>query len=123
MPDDFRQAARRICAAMAAAPDMVSAPGAFNSELLNFSDGGVIAKGGAEGLFAAGIADSRGLGLAVKAADGSGRPPPPVVMRILEHYGALTESAIEALGRFRRPSVCNCHGTVVGAIEPIFELT
>lgn len=122
MPDDFRDAARRVCAAMAAAPDMVSAPGAFNSELLGAGNGHLVAKAGAEGLFALGIIDPRHLGLAAKIADGSSRAQAAIVMHLLTQLGAISDSAHETLARFITPDVCNCHGRIVGQIEPVFEL-
>lgn len=122
LPEDFQAAARRIVAAMAAAPDLVSAPGAFNSELLAAGEGGVVAKGGAEGLFALGIVDSRGLGAAIKMSDGSFRAMAPVVLKVLDRFGALPPAGQERLRAHYRPEIRNCHGTLVGHIEPAFEL-
>ena len=123
MPAGFAAAARRIVQAMAAAPQMISGPGAFNTELLDAANGHLVAKGGAEGLYAVGIADPRGLGLAVKIADGSARALPPVVVKALRQLGALSAAQLEALQSHAAPAVTNCHGTVVGAIESVVELT
>jgi L-asparaginase II len=123
MPPDFAAAARRIVQAMAAAPEMISGSGAFNTELLDAANGHLVAKGGAEGLYAVGIADPRGLGLAVKIADGSARALPPVVVKALRQLGALSAAQLEALQSHAAPAVTNCHGTVVGAIESVVELT
>jgi L-asparaginase II len=114
LPEDLRQAAQRLTAAMAAHPEMVQGSGSFNTALLRETAGAVVAKGGAEGLFALGLAES-GLGLAVKAADGSGRPWPPVVMALLQ--GQLSPLP-PGLARWARPEQTNCHGTIVGATEP-----
>jgi L-asparaginase II len=122
MPEDFRLAAERIMSAMAIAPDFVSAPGAFNSELLSAGEGRIAAKAGAEGLFALGARDPRHLGIAMKVADGSSRGQPPAILRVLDHYGLLSPGAQQRLERFYRPTVTNCHGQAVGAIEPVFEL-
>jgi L-asparaginase II len=122
MPDEFRVAAERIVAAMAIAPDFVSAPGAFNSELLSAGEGRLAAKAGAEGLFAVGAKEPRHLGIAMKTADGSSRAQPPTILRVLEHFGLLSPGGQERLARFYKPAVTNCHGQVVGAVEAVFEL-
>ena len=69
-----------------------------------------------------GLSDPRHLGVAVKTADGSGRPLAPVIMALLEHLGGLSESALERLQSFRRPAIVNCHGTTVGVVEVVVEL-
>lgn len=118
MPPDFAAAAKRILQAMATAPEMISAPRAFNSDLLDVGNGHLVAKGGAEGLMCVGIVDPRGLGLAVKVADGSFRPLPPVTIKALHGLGALSEAQMEALQQHAHPQVTNCHGVVVGEIIP-----
>ena len=70
---------------------------------------GLIAKDGAEGVFAAALPDGRAL--AVKVLDGSARPLPPVVAAVLR---ALGEPVDDALGRV---DVLG-HGAPVGRVEP-----
>ena len=122
MAGDFQVAARRLAAAMAIAPEMISSPGAFNSELLAAGEGRLVAKGGAEGLFCVGISDPRGLGLAVKEADGSGRALAPVVLHLLKALGAVSAAGLEQLASFVEPEVRNCHGAVVGSVEVVFDI-
>lgn len=122
MTPNFARAANRLRAATAVAPEMVSSPGAFNSELLSVAAGHLVAKGGAEGLFGVGVADPRGLGLAVKVADGSGRPHGPLVVRALEKLGALSTTQVEALDRFVNMRTVNCHGTLAGSVRPVVEV-
>lgn len=122
LSDDLRAAATRIMAATALAPDMVSAPGAFNSELLAAGEGRLIAKGGAEGAFLVGLRDPRRLGLAMKFADGSGRAIAPVTLAALEAVGGLSPSARGQLERFASPPIHNCHGAHVGDIVATLEL-
>jgi L-asparaginase II len=100
---------------------MVASRGNFNTELLAGFAGDCVAKSGAEGLFCAGFA-SRGLGVAVRVGDGSHRPQPPVVMRILHQLG-LAAKSLQALARFEREPVHNCRGEAVGWVEATaFEL-
>lgn len=119
MPRDFAAAAKRIVQAMATAPEMISAPRAFNSDLLDVGNGHLVAKGGAEGLMCVGIVDPRGLGLAVKTADGSFRALPAVTIRALHNLGALSEAQMAALQQHAHPQVTNCHGMVVGEVCPV----
>jgi len=122
LPDDLRAAATRVVAAMAFAPDMVSAPGAFNSELLAAGEGRLVAKGGAEGAFLVGLRDPRRLGIAMKIADGSGRPLSAITLAALEAVGGLSPTAAGRLKRFRRPPIHNCHGTHVGDVVAALKL-
>jgi len=115
LPENLRQATTRITGAMAAAPEMVSAVGSFNTELMRLTGGRVIAKGGAEGLFCMGAPD-REIGIAFKVADGSGRAHAPVVIEVLRR--AKVELPDELIARFARPPVTNCHADEVGHIEP-----
>jgi L-asparaginase II len=123
MPPDFAAAARRIGQAMATAPEMISAPRAFNSDLLDAGNGHLVAKGGAEGLMCVGIVDPRGLGLAVKAADGAFRALAPVTIALLRELGALSDAQVETLGSHARAPIANCHGVLVGAVEPSVHVT
>ena len=118
LPPDLREAAVEVAAAMVAYPELVQAEGGFNTELLRAGAGRVVAKGGAEGLFALGLAD-RGLGLAIKVSDGSGRPWPPVVCALLR---ATPEGCPSELEPFARPRQTNCHGAVVGYLEAAPQL-
>jgi L-asparaginase II len=121
VPRGLRAAALAIRQATGAHPHMVASRGNFNTELLAGFAGDCVAKSGAEGLFCAGFA-SRGLGVAVRVGDGSHRPQPPVVMRILHQLG-LAAKSLQALARFEREPVHNCRGEAVGWVEATaFEL-
>jgi L-asparaginase II len=108
----------RVRQAMAAYPDMVSGPGQFNTELLRQWGPAIVAKGGAEGLFCLGLAD-RGLGVALKVADGSARGIAPALLQALHELGVLPAAVREALAAFVTPEVRNSHGLTVGDIRPV----
>lgn len=112
LPEELQEAARRVTAAMSAHPEMVQGPGSLNTDLLRENAGAVIAKGGAEGLFALGLPEAE-LGLAVKIADGAGRAWPPVVLALLAGILSLPRG----LKRWARPEQTNCRGAVVGHLE------
>lgn len=71
----------------------------------------VIIKAGAEGVFMAALPE-RGLGLAVKAADGAARAAEVAISSVLAHLGALPGDAVA------KP-VTNVAGLVVGSVAPV----
>jgi len=113
LPEKVALAARRLTAAMIAHPELVQGPSSFNTALLQETAGAVIAKGGAEGLFALALTGS-GLGLAIKVSDGSGRPWPPVVMALL---APQLSPLPPGLAVYAEPEQTNCHGAVVGTVR------
>ncbi len=114
LPDALAPASRRLCDAMAAKPVMVSAKGSFNTELLRLGGGDIVAKGGAEGLFCMASRD-RGIGIAVKSSDGSGRPHAPVIISLMRQ--ARIDVPEDLAERFERVPVTNCHAETVGYVE------
>lgn len=93
----------RVRAAMGERPDLVGGPGCADTELMT-ADARVVAKRGAEGVLAAGIARDQGpLGVAVKVADGGSRGAVPPVAAILRALGAtvpgdLARTPVDARG-------------------------
>jgi L-asparaginase II len=87
----------RVRAAMSARPDLVGGRGCPDT-LLMVADQRVVAKRGAEAVFAAGLATSagpgQGLGVAVKVADGGNRAAAPVVAAVLRELGAVVPAAV-----------------------------
>lgn len=117
LPDKLREAATRARAAMGAHPEMVSAPGTFNTELLRAYAPGLVAKGGAEGLFGIGFADD-GCAIAVKIDDGNARAMPAVCIALLRLMDRLDAEKEKALSSFAEPPVKNCREEIVGQIRP-----
>jgi L-asparaginase II len=105
--------ARRAVEAMAAHPYLVAGRDRVCTALMEAAPG-VVVKAGAEGLLCALVLD-RGLGIAVKVADGSARAADPALLRTLRQIDALDEDGVEALSPFVRPSV-------LGGGEPVGEL-
>jgi L-asparaginase II len=89
----------RIAAAMRAHPELVGGVGATDTELMR-ADPGVAAKGGAEGLI---CASGRGMGLALKVADGNPRAQRPALAAFALQLGV-------PLPEFEQVPVSNRHG-------------
>ena len=117
LPDELADAAGRVRAAMAAHPEIISAPGAFNTELLAAYSPGLVAKGGAEAVFCMGFADD-GQGVAIKTDDGNARAMPAVCVALLRRMRRLEPQQQKALSAFEQPPVKNRRQEVVGCIRP-----
>lgn len=120
-PDRLSPRRAAACAAIARAmreePLMVAGQGRLGTLLLARGEG-LIAKTGAEGVYAAARLGS-GLGLALKVEDGAARAAEVALLAALEALGWLSAAAREALAPFARPLLRNHAGTVVGRIAPV----
>jgi L-asparaginase II len=81
-----------LAAAIRAHPDVIEGPGTPTSRAI--AAVGVVAKSGAEGVFAAVAPD--GTTAAVKVLDGSGRAPAAVAVALLADAGAVDRDAADA---------------------------
>lgn len=109
------EAGRRIHRAMSGHPDMVGGPDRDVSLLMRGIPG-LMAKDGAEGVFAAALPDGRAV--ALKVADGANRPRPPLMRAALRALG-VDVSGVRA-GAF--DSVLLGHGRPVGEVRIVGEL-
>ncbi len=102
--------AAAVAAAMTAHPDLV---GGSRRDVTAFMRAvpGLVAKDGAEGVYAAGLAD--GTGVAFKVADGSARPRPAIMASALAPLVGAAGEAVVAVG----------HTPVLGHGEPVGEVT
>ncbi len=107
--------------AMARHPFMAGGSGRLCSVLIEATEGRVVAKVGAEGVYTAAVPD-RDLGLALKVRDGARRASEVALLGILETLGVLASAELEALERWARPTVTNTRGETVGSIRPCVEV-
>lgn len=134
------EACHKITSAMTSHPEMVSADGEFDCELMRAGEGRIVCKRGAEGYQIIGLMPgvlgegSPGAGIAFKVSDGdasrrdmnlesSVRVRPAVTLEILRQLGALSPKLEQALGRFgpAKP-ILNHRGIVTGQSRPVFSL-
>lgn len=107
------EAGDRIASAMREHPRLVAFEGAVDTELMRGAEG-LVAKVGAEGVIAVGLADGRGL--ALKVRDGAMRALDPAGVAVVR--GALgVPLAGDVLDRLASPAVVNSLGEAVGAAE------
>jgi L-asparaginase II len=140
LSNERASACRKITSAMTTHPEMVSAYGEFDEQLMKVGEGRIVCKRGAEGYQIIGLLpgvltpDSPGIGIAMKVSDGDAshtsldlvhttRVRPAVTLEILHQLGALSSAQAQALGSFGPGlPVKNHRGIVTGQSRPIFEL-
>ena len=110
------QAIYRLHKAMTSEPLYIAGSGTMVSELNEVTKGAVLAKTGAEGIVTAAIPE-RGLGIALKIADGSSRARTVALMTILEYLDALSEDEKLKLQTHITPILLNSRGLAVGEIR------
>jgi L-asparaginase II len=112
----------RLRAAMIAHPENVSGKGSLVADLMELSDGRVVAKSGAEGLLCLAVPE-RELGIAIRVSDGGFRAHPVVAVAALEQLGILDAATRDAILARHSPELRNHNGRLVGEIRPVFQLT
>ncbi|MCC7276575.1 MAG: asparaginase [Alphaproteobacteria bacterium] len=110
-------AGRRILAAMAAQPVMVSGHGNFVTRTMEIAGATVRLKSGAEGVYCA-VLPGRGLGVAVKIDDGAGRAAEVAMAATLRRLGAFDAAQEAALADFLEVPIRNVAGLRVGSVRP-----
>jgi L-asparaginase len=86
----------RIVRAMTHHPVLVAGEGAFDTELMQMSEGELVSKAGAEGVQCIGRI-GEGMGMAIKVMDGAKRAKHAVAIQLLRQMGWITPSVSEAL--------------------------
>jgi L-asparaginase II len=112
-------AAARAVGGMASEPYLVAGRDRVCTQVMQ-GVSGVVVKVGAEGLLCAALLD-RGLGIAIKVEDGTGRPWGPSLLRVLKHLDALSEEEEALLQAVAHPRVLG-GGRPVGEVVAEFDL-
>jgi L-asparaginase II len=112
----WAKAAARLVAAMTGHPIMVAGQGRFDTDVITATGGGVLAKGGAEGVQVAAIR-ATGLGFAVKIDDGAGRAAEVLMATLLNKFGGFDAGAGAALHDRLAAKIHSRAGAVVGELR------
>ncbi|KJS88877.1 MAG: hypothetical protein JM58_00190 [Peptococcaceae bacterium BICA1-8] len=122
-PDKYslkrQEACQSLSNAMVKHPQLVAGSNRFTTVLLEQLGAKAIAKDGSEGIFCVGL-PKEGLGIAVKIEDGGARALAPVVLKVLDDLGILTEQDKEALETYYHPQIRNFRGEIIGTIRTAF---
>ena len=123
-----RAACARIVAAMTNHPELIGGTkDRLDTEMMRATNGSLISKVGAEGVYTAGVLPCpnwpNGLGLALKIEDGDDhRARPTVVIESLHQLGVLTDEARDAVSKYAFFPIRNRRGEVVGEVSAAFSL-
>ena len=115
------EAVKRVVSAMTEHSFMVGGTGRACTDVMARAGGRVFVKVGAEGVYAGGVAE-RGLGFAIKVADGGRRAVEVAVVRVLSELGVLLSDDVAALRQYANPTLYNTRGEEVGQIRAAFDL-
>ncbi len=118
MVEDYKNCADTIYHAMTDHPEMVAGSNGFCTELMKVTNGKVVGKIGAEGVYCAGV-KNREFAMAVKIEDGNMSVLSSVVLQILNHFNMLSENEKKRLEPFRIKENLNDRGMVVGFQKPV----
>ena len=113
--------AARIARVMQQYPEMVAGEGRLDTDIVRATAGRVLAKVGAEGVFAA-IVPGAELGVVLKVEDGGKRAAAPALIGVLRALGVLTGEEVAALAAYAEPDVLNTRGERVGAVRVVVDL-
>lgn len=117
LSDTRKQAIYRLHEAITNEPLYVAGHGTVVTELNAVTNGAVLAKSGAEGILTAAL-PGRGLGIAVKIADGSERARSVALLAILDYLDVLSDEEKHHLAPHATPIIVNSRGFTVGEIRP-----
>ncbi|MGK7312161.1 MAG: asparaginase [Candidatus Longimicrobiales bacterium M2_2A_002] len=110
-----------VVEAMTRHPFLVGGTDRLCTRLMEVTDGRVLAKVGAEGVYGAVVLDD-GTGIALKARDGAKRAGEVALPGVLDALGALRPGELDALGRWASPEVRNTRDEVVGGMRAVVAL-
>jgi L-asparaginase II len=109
----------RVAQAMTGHPGTVAGQGRLDTALMEAAPGVLVAKLGAEGIYAVALAGGEEpLGLALKIADGdSDRARTALILSLLERLGGIDSKAMERLQKQFPAEIYNRLGTQVGSVQ------
>lgn len=110
----LKKAAENVVAAMQTHPFLIAGTGRFCTDINEITNGKVLVKMGADGVFAA-LVPAQGWGIALKMDDGHLKAAEIAMLTLLERLGALTISG--KLTAYTQPPIKNWNKEVVGHFQ------
>jgi L-asparaginase II len=121
LESSYKNAADTIYEAMIKHPEMISGTHGFCTDLIAATNGKLVGKVGAEGVYCIGIKDTD-IGFAIKTESGSMAVLPPAVIQVLKELNVLTKEELESLSKFSPKPNLNDLKMQVGEMRAAFEL-
>lgn len=107
--------------AMTRHPDLVSGTSRSDLALMQTGAGDWVTKVGADGMQAIGVR-SKGLGIAIRIADGTPRALHAATVEVLQQLGLLEDSSGTPLAIYDCPPIRNYRGVETGGVVPVLKL-
>ncbi|MGB3428058.1 MAG: asparaginase, partial [Burkholderiaceae bacterium] len=107
--------------AMTRHPDLVSGTRRMDLAIMQTGGGDWVSKAGADGMQAIGVR-SKGLGIAIRIADGNPRALHAATVAALEQLGVLDDPSGTPLAIYDCPPIRNYRGIETGGVVPVFKL-
>jgi L-asparaginase II len=106
---------------------MVAGTGRFTTDLVREFGGALVAKEGAEGVYAVGVPAAlapggNAFGIALKIADGAERGRDAVTVEVLRALGLAKGARLARLRTLAFKPVLNVRGDSVGGLETLFSI-
>lgn len=120
LPPARAQACQRIQQAIAEYPEMIAGTDRLCTALNKAAKGKVIAKVGAEAVYLAALPE-QGIGIAIKAHDGTTRGAEVALGALLDRLGVMTQEMHETLDPYVRPVLRNRNSIEVGHLQAVFD--
>ena len=120
-----RESSQRVVAAMRAHPEMIGGTGRLDNALMRAAGGSFIAKIGAEGFYGmAYVEGGKGIGIALKIADGNGdRARTVATVELLVQLGLVGRAKADRLLRAQDlPLLRNVRGKIVGKVASLLQI-
>ena len=125
-PVSIADASERIVRATMQFPELVAGTGQLDTQIMRALPGQIMCKGGAEGVWCAGILPNEnwpsGLAIALKIEDGSQRARPVIAIELLRQLNVMTPDAEAQLGELSPHVLLNSGGVAVGGITANFAI-
>ena len=117
---DRAAACHRLQKAISKYPQMIAGSDRLCTALNEAAKGKVVAKVGAEGVYLAALPEA-GLGIAIKALDGTTRAVEVALGALLEELGVLDQDMHRIIDPYVRPVLRNRNNIVVGHLDAVFD--
>ena len=103
-------------------PEIVGGTDRFDTDLMRISEGKLLAKSGADGIFCIGVRNENVIGITVKIESGNMKFLPLVVIRILDQLKILSKEKLNQLKKYCPLWMKNYRNERVGKFVSDFEL-
>jgi len=118
----YQQAAKKIVVSMIKYPEIVGGTGRFDTDLMRVSEGKLLAKSGADGVFCIGVHNDDGMGITIKMESGNMKFLPLVVVQVLYQLKILSKEKLNQLKQYCPSWVKNYRNEKVGKFISDFKL-